>query len=402
MPACIRFFLYAAACLIATVHAAPIDVIKDALDRNPSLYIASYEGSPALRKQLISDLTVSDWFELVTTDKADYRMTVVHLAKGTSETMQISVVDAASKPVVQFTVRHSSGKDQRWMVHRAVDQVIEKIFQAPGICSSMLAFTKRQGNTKEIWMSDFDGTHAYRVTNNQTYSVEPAWSPNNQYLLYTQYGQSSTAIVQIDLRNRKHRLVTRKGGLNSAAAVSNSGKYVALTHSNSDNMELYIMRLSDGAMNRITHTDGVEASPVWSPDDQTLCYVSDAHSIRPTLYLIPSSGGRPKRLLSSSAEAVSPDWSGISNKLVFTMRVNGRYVLALLDMTEKNNTPKILTEAPGDWEAPSWLPDGRHVVCSRRVQGRQSLYMVDTLYGRATPLHAAGGEDSLPSASSLF
>ena len=91
----------------------------------------------------------------------------------------------------------------------------------------------------------------------------------------------------------------------------------ALTLSKGENVDLYTINIETGKIVRLTHTAGAEASPCWSPNDESICYVSDQSGARPRLYLLPANGGTPERLLNLPGESVSPDWSSVSNKICF-------------------------------------------------------------------------------------
>ena len=104
------------------------------------------------------------------------------------------------------------------------------------------------------------------------------------------------------------------------------------------------------------------------------------------MYTIPLSGGRPTKVMAGAYEATSPDWSVVSNKVCFSLRYGGQYVIASLDMTKPSAGFKIHTSTAGDWESPSWMGDGRHVLCSRYFNGKKKLYLVDTKFEKQIPL----------------
>jgi len=134
---------------------------------------------------------------------------------------------------------------------------------------------------------------------------------------------------------------------------------------------------------RLTTSKAVEASPCWSPDGGTICFVSD-RSGAPRLYMIPANGGAIRQLPAVGSEAVTPDWSS-DNKIVYSAKVGGSYRLAVLDM--KGRDTGVVPNLPaGEWESPSWAPDGRHVVASRRIGRKSELYVVDTKTGSARKL----------------
>jgi TolB protein len=146
----------------------------------------------------------------------------------------------------------------------------------------------------------------------------------------------------------------------------------------------------------VTNDKGIDTSPCWSPDDRTLCFVSDRYAGKPTLYLVEASGGKPRRLLRAAEEAVAPSWSPVSNKICFSYRTGRRYTIAMVDMNSSNRDPIVLVKVAGDWESPSWAADGRHIVCSSNHGGKRALYLVDSRFGRIIPLKNYQGDDTFP------
>ena len=90
----------------------------------------------------------------------------------------------------------------------------------------------------------------------------------------------------------------------------------------------------------------MESSPAFSPDGAQICFVSDRTG-RPQLYLISTSGGDARRLTKGASECVSPDWSPKSNKLCYSTRVNGQYVVAVMDPSNPQGGHEIVTDAAG-------------------------------------------------------
>jgi TolB protein len=159
--------------------------------------------------------------------------------------------------------------------------------------------------------------------------------------------------------------------------------------------------LSTNKERRLTNDICVESSPCWAPDGQTICFVSDKVG-KPQLYLLPIQGGKAQRLQTGGNECVSPDWSIVSNKLCYSTKSNsGQYVLAVLDMKQKNPMPQIITAAAGNWEAPSWAPDGRHLVCVRSSGRNRDLYIVDSWLKSITPI-SQGANLALPAWAPAF
>jgi len=377
---------------------AQVRIIKQATDANPRVAIVSFDGGDDVAKRLRDALQRCNWFEVVSEQgKAEYLLRGRHV-RGTVESLSVQVSTAAGK---LFTVTKTGNSgDTDALVFLAIDDILQKIFKIPGICSSRIAYAVGgKGGKKEIYTCRFDGTGAKRLTHNGNISTEPSWGNDAHILLYTAYGNNATSVVMVDILGKKQRRLSRYPGLNSGADLSPDGRWAALSLSRDDRLELYLLSVSTGRLHRLTQDLAVESSPCWSPDGTRLCYVSDKTG-KPRLYIMSARGGKSEPLLSEWIETVSPDWSCVSDRICFATRMGKQYAIAFVDMRDRARQLTVVTKAAGDWEAPSWAPDGRHIVCSRDLNGTRSLYMVDTWHGRFFPL-TRGGDHSLPSWSSL-
>lgn len=376
------------------LSAQDVVVTKTARRSNPTLAISKWSGDKALLAQIRSDLKISDWFNIVD-GKADY--VVTGSTKGGADgalTATISLTSAQGNAVT-FS-RTMQNVD--WLAHVLVDDLILKAFKNPGFCSTRLSYVRNDGKSKELVISQFDGAKGLLVTKNGTISTEPDWSSDNKYVSYTLYNRTQTQVVLHDVQQKRWRFIAKYEGLNSGCSLANKSMTAALTLSKDGQVDLYVKNALGGNPKRLTSDRFAEASPTWSPDDKTICYVG-SQSRKPTLFTIPAKGGQATRVLNQLVEAVSPDWSPVSNRICFAMRKGSNYTIAYVDMSSTEKTPIIPIAIAGDWEAPSWTADGRHLVCSRKYRGSTSLYLVDTWYGRARELVKCGVGTSLPACS---
>lgn len=385
---------------VSRVDGADVTVRKTAREENPSLALVSFAGPAELRQRLDQTLRRCGWFA-VTADaqSAQYRLAVAYHDRGApSLRMQVT---SGNREVADFQEHMAAGGDMTRLIFRSVDRLIHDLFDNPGLCTSKLAFVVGNGGTKEIFISNFDGTDPERLTHNRSISTEPAWARDANRLAYTLYQRHRMQVVVADLRQRTQQRLTSFPGLNSGAAISPDGRTVAVSLSRDHTVDLYVVQVEDRRLRRLTDGSAVDSSPTWSPDGRRICFVSDRAG-RPRLYVVPATGGDSRRLFNDPDEAVSPDWSPVSNQIVFSTRQpGGNYQIAVLDMNRTPLEKRVVTAAAGDWESPSWGPDGRHVVCSRRVGNQQQLYMVDTRTGRTIPITKPGNV-SLPAWSGLL
>lgn len=358
---------------------------------NPTLGITSFSGDASARGILETMLVRCDWFQVVkdsSADRAQARLDVT--ASGNAYLVQARI-SGAQERIVRV---NASGSDWHDAAAKAVDSLLAELFGVPALCTRPIAYVMTDaGGKKEVFTIRIDGSGQKRLTHNNALSTEPAWGHSGA-LVYTLNQNNALKIVLVDLKNNRQRTISSSRGLNASAALSRDGRYVALPLSLGKQVDLYLLDLKEGRRTRLTQDRDVESSPAFSPDGAQICFVSDRTG-RPQLYLISTSGGDARRLTKGASECVSPDWSPKSNKLCYSTRVNGQYVVAVMDPSNPQGGHEIVTDAAGNWEAPSWAPDGRHIVCTRSTGGKQDLYMVDTLFHTFQPL-TRGARLSLP------
>ncbi len=379
------------ASLVTGLRAQTTGSVTKTVQGNPTLGITSFSGDASARGILETMLVRCDWFQVVKDSSADRAQARLDVTASANAYLVQARISGAQERIVRV---NASGSDWHDAAAKAVDSLLAELFGVPALCTRPIAYVKTDaGGKKEVFTIRIDGSGQKRLTHNNALSTEPAWGHSGA-LVYTLNQNNALKIVLVDLKNNRQRTISSSRGLNASAALSRDGRYVALPLSLGKQVDLYLLDLKEGRRTRLTQDRDVESSPAFSPDGAQICFVSDRTG-RPQLYLISTSGGDARRLTKGASECVSPDWSPKSNKLCYSTRVNGQYVVAVMDPSNPQGGHEIVTDAAGNWEAPSWAPDGRHIVCTRSTGGKQDLYMVDTLFHTFQPL-TKGARLSLP------
>ena len=379
------------ASLATGLRAQTTGSVTKTVQGNPTLGITSFSGDASARGILETMLVRCDWFQVVKDSSADRAQARLDVTASANSYLVQARISGAQERIVRV---NASGSDWHDAAAKAVDSLLAELFGVPALCTRPIAYVKTDaGGKKEVFTIRIDGSGQKRLTHNNALSTEPAWGHSGA-LVYTLNQNNALRIVLVDLKNNRQRTISSSRGLNASAALSRDGRYVALPLSLGKQVDLYLLDLKEGRRTRLTQDRDVESSPAFSPDGAQICFVSDRTG-RPQLYLISTSGGDARRLTKGASECVSPDWSPKSNKLCYSTRVNGQYVVAVMDPSNPQGGHEIVTDAAGNWEAPSWAPDGRHIVCTRSTGGKQDLYMVDTLFHTFQPL-TKGARLSLP------
>src|SRR5439155_14357452 len=83
---------------------------------------------------------------------------------------------------------------------------------------------------------------------------------------------------------------------------------------------LWLIASAGGEARQLTQGEGSDSHPRWSPDGQSLAFVS-TRSGKSQIWILPLSGGEARQLTSISAEADGVVWAVKSDNLLFTSAV---------------------------------------------------------------------------------
>jgi len=156
-----------------------------------------------------------------------------------------------------------------------------------------------------------------------------------------------------DFEVGKTKQITHEPGLEIDPAVSPDGKMVAFATGFSGRTRLVVRQVSGGNPIEIAQDlPGNQRWPQWSPDGTQLAFYSEG-----AIYVVPSFGGIPKRIISGTlnASAYSPAWSPDGKKIAFVQN-NAIHIFHL----ETKKSEKI-TDAKHA-HCLSWSPDGSQIA----------------------------------------
>jgi TolB protein len=266
----------------------------------------------------------------------------------------------------------------REMAHDIANEIVRTLTGEPGIFRTKIAYIKKLGDTKEVFMSDYDGANEVQLTNTGTINLSPMFAPDGQFVYFTSYMKGDPQLFKVSVKTKKIEQITSYPGIAVAPAVSPDGNKIACVLSKDGNSEIYVIDLNGRIIKRLTNNRSIDSAPTWSPDGRMIAFSSDRTGA-PQLYIMDSDGIHTRRLTYRGGYNDSPIWSDRGDRITFVSRTKyGRFDLASIDTSGTDY--RVMTEV-GHNENPHFSPDGKQIIFSSNRLSESDLYTMD-LSGR--------------------
>jgi TolB protein len=314
-------------------------------------------------------------------------------AEGLHLKLKFHLVDLVEQKVLVSRQIEGSIRNLRSLTHRISDEVILQLTGEKGIHNTRIAYAMAQGETKEIFLADFDGANIRPVTQLGSISLSPVWSPDGKKIAFTCYKKRNPDLYLIDPDGKNLQLFSSSAGVNAAPSWSPDGKQVSLMMASDGKSEIFLLDATGQNPRQLTKSHGNEASPSWSPDGKSIAFVSD-RSGSPQVYIMGTDGSNVRRLTFEGSYNTNPSWSPKGDRIAYCSRVDSRFEIFIIALD--GSGLQRLTSNSGNNENPVWSPDGRYIAFSSTRTGRSKIFVTNANGFNQRPLAASspGGESS--------
>jgi TolB protein len=196
------------------------------------------------------------------------------------------------------------------------------------------------GHKGDIWMSEDGSTSP--VTQGGRYWGHPDWAPDGSAMAIVGWGPNSSDIFVLSGDRSELRQLTR------------------------------------GQSSRLQANEWT-FHPQWSPDGQSIAYLSDRTSQYTMLWIMSSSGTNQRQLTRPRGALDTYDrfaWSPDGSQIAITGFASGRSQIYLVSLS-RPDVPRAITSEPGGAFDPAWSPDGRYLAFAAREGRRVAIRVVD-------------------------
>lgn len=149
---------------------------------------------------------------------------------------------------------------------------------------------------------------------------------------------------------------------------------LAFSSNRDGNWELYLLDLADGALRRLTQTNGYEGNPTWSPDGRWLAFEA-YYEGNLDIWILPIDATQaPIRLTDHPAADRSPAWDPGGRRIAFVSDRGGGADIFIADLDQPNDRFRNLTHSAQVAEAdPAFSPDGAELAFGVIVDGVRGI-----------------------------
>lgn len=293
--------------------------------------------------------------------------------KGDQAEVEARLYDLTSPDQRVIASTKWSGKTthHRRLAHRIADDVVLQFTGERGIADTKIAFVGKSGETKELYMVDYDGEDLVRLTSTKSTNLFPVWSPDSRSIAFTSYMRGYPFLYRLfPFERRPFQLLAGWPGINSSPAWSPDGKSLLVTLSKDGNPELYLLPVGSGAARRLTTHWGIDTDPSWSPTGREIAFVSERGG-NPQVFVMDAEGANVRRVTYEGSYNTQPRWAPKGDKIAYTSRQG---VFDVWGVNADGSSPRRLTASHGNNQSPSWAPNGRHLVFASDRNGRWQLF----------------------------
>ena len=182
--------------------------------------------------------------------------------------------------------------------------------------------------------------------------------------------------------------ITHSQGEESYPKFSPDGSEIAFTASYNGNLDVYVMPVNGGVPNRITYASFPDRMLDWHPDGKQILFASRREINTPRtqqFFLISKKGGMPDKLNIPYGELAS--FSDDGNQLAYITKITENYPFKryrgglssdiIIHDLKKNKAEKITSDHANDGK-PSWSGDNIYFLSDRDKEMRRNIWVYNT------------------------
>ncbi len=245
---------------------------------------------------------------------------------------------------------------------------------------STMAFVDEVDGRSQVWVRSVTDGPATPITFLDQAGLEwTRWSPSGNEI----YFNYAAGIWSVPAIGGAPRNIVARGKNPSLSADGRTLAYEGLGGADGD-LGIWIAN-ADGSSSRkvITRPFISPSTPAISPDGRLIVFFQSSGGPMGDLWIVPSSGGTPRRLTFDDTEGGTPTWTPDGQFVIFSSKRTGSHTLWRIPVA--GGEAEAMTSGAGEDRDPQVSFDGRRLIYTN-VRNSFSVEMLNVSTGRRTSL----------------
>ncbi len=255
-----------------------------------------------------------------------------------------------------------------------------------------------------LWRQKVNESTTKQITNGG-YDYQPDWSGDGSQIIFTRYTGNALELQLLELATGKVFPLTNGGHVNVNPRFSADGSQVAFVSTkDTGHFRIWIGSLLNGKLVSKPFSPERETkipryyysqwdhqlSPSWSPDGQSLLFVSNPDNIYGTGFIYQAEINNPDKLTLLVKEETTwrtqPDWSPDGHRIIYASYLGRQWHQLWISTADQPGNAYPMTYGDFDNTYACWSPDGMRIAYISNKNGNTSLWIQNVLGGKTNEL----------------
>ncbi|MBE9593707.1 MAG: Tol-Pal system beta propeller repeat protein TolB [Proteobacteria bacterium] len=170
-----------------------------------------------------------------------------------------------------------------------------------------IALTLTVSGNPDIYLIDLTGKILKRLTKNWGIDVSPAFSPDGNKMAFVSNRSGSPQVYVLDLITNRVERLTFEGNYNTSPAWSKLDR-IAFAGSADGHFDIYTISPDGEGLYRVTHNQGNNEDPCWSPDGRYIAFSSKRTGSHHHIFIANANGQNQRQITFFKGDQLSPSW----------------------------------------------------------------------------------------------
>jgi TolB protein len=241
-----------------------------------------------------------------------------------------------------------------------------------------MADTVEKRESKNIYISDYDGANTVRITTKPgQLNITPNWAPDGRSIAYVTYGRIMPQIIVSNLYlGTKDTLTDEKSQAFLPVFSPDGTKIAFMSDRGGGGMEIYVMNRDGSGVRQLTRNGAINSTPTWSPTGTQIAFTSGrTGQSTPQIFVMDTEGLNVHRITFSGSGSDRATWSPAPfNEIAYSGQSGPGWDIRIYDVA--TGQTRQLTNGEGSNESPAFAPNGRHLAFTSTRAGKAQIYTI--------------------------